>query len=116
MRNISDVLENIKRVRSQQVFPEWQQDALAKILQQCRKVLDKLEEVVNDNSHLNPSNVRGLRDKSRGVLKRLTWDLKEIQELQSWIAMNVGLLNAFNGSLIRFYEKLSIKCYQTINI
>lgn len=86
---------------SQQVFADWQKKALVSILQECHNVLVALGKVVDENYHLNLSNTHGFRDKSRRIWKRLTWEPDDIQELRSRIALNVGFLNAFNGSLIK---------------
>ena len=57
--------------------------------------------MVDENYYLGFSNVHGIRDKSRRAWKRLKWEPDDIQELRSRVALNVGYLNAFNGSLIR---------------
>jgi hypothetical protein len=98
---LSNILQDIERVLSQQVLTDWQKKALASILEECHNVLIALGKVVDENYHLNPSNLHGFRDKSRRVWKRLTWEPEDIQELRSRVALNIGLLNAFNGSLIR---------------
>lgn len=106
MTSLSNVLRDIERVLSQQVFADWQTKALASILQECHNVLIALGKVVDENYHLNPSHIHGFRDKSRRVWKRLTWEPDDIQELRSRIALNVSLLNAFNGSLIRYLSEV----------
>ena len=105
MTSISNVLRNTERVLSQQAFTDWQKKALASILQECHNVLIALGKVVDENYHLNLSNVHGFRDKSQRVWKILKWELDDIQELRSRVALNIGLLNAFNGSLMRFLSK-----------
>ncbi|KAH8687250.1 hypothetical protein BGZ60DRAFT_438813, partial [Tricladium varicosporioides] len=96
---LSNVLQDIERVVSQQVLTDWQKKALSSVLEECHNVLIALGQVVDENYYLNPSNVHGFRDKSRRVWKRLTWEPDDIQELRSRVALNVGLLSAFNGSL-----------------
>ena len=103
---LSNVLQDIERMLSQQMLTDWQKKALAPILEECHNVLIALGKVVDENYYLNLSNVHGFRDKSRRVWKRLTWDPDDIGELRSRVALNIGLLNAFNGSLIRCLSKL----------
>jgi hypothetical protein len=102
---LSNVLRDIERVLSQQVLTDWQKKALASVLEECHNVLIALSKVVDENYYLNLSNVHGFRDKSRRVWKRLKWEPDDIQELRSRVALNVGLLNAFNGSLIRYLSR-----------
>jgi hypothetical protein len=102
MTSLSNVLRDIERVLSQRVFADWQKNTLAPILQECHNVLIALGKMVDENCHLDLSNIHGFRDKSRRVWKRLTWVPNDIQELRLRIALNVSLLNAFNGSLIRY--------------
>ena len=71
--------------------------------------------MVDENSQLDLSNIHGFRDKSRRVLKRLTWQPDNIEELRSRIALNVGLLNAFNGSLIRYISEVIKEKYYKKN-
>lgn len=105
MTGLSNLLRDIERVLSQQVLTDWQKKALAFVLGECHNVLIALGKVIDENYHLNPSNVHGFCDKSRRVWKRLTWKLNDIHELRSRVALNVGILNAFNGSLIRCLSK-----------
>jgi hypothetical protein len=102
---LSNVLRDIERVQCQQELTDWQKKALLPVLEECHNVLIALGKVVNENYCLKPSNVHGFRDKSRRVWKRLTWEPVDIQELRSRVALNVSLLNAFNGSLIRHVPK-----------
>jgi hypothetical protein len=103
---LSNVLQDIERVFSQQVLSDWQKKALASVLEECHNVLIALGKVVDENYYLNPSNVHGFRDKSRRAWKRLTWEPDDIRELRSRVALNIGLLNAFNGSLMRCLSNL----------
>ena len=103
---LSNVLRDIERVLSQQVLADWQKKALASVLEECHNVLITLGKVVDENYYLNLSNVHSFRDKSRRVWKRLTWEPDDIRELRSRVALNVGLLNAFNGSLMRCLSKI----------
>jgi len=103
---LSNILRDIERVLSRQILTDWQKKALASVLEECHNVLIALGKVVDENHYLNVSNVHGIRDKSRRVWKRLTWEPDDIQELRSRVALNVGLLNAFNGSLMRFLSKI----------
>jgi len=104
--SLSNILHDIERVLSQQVLTDWQKKALASVLEECHNVLIALGKVVDENYYLNLSNVHGFRDKSRRVWKRLKWEPDDIQELRSRVALNVGLLNAFNGSLMRCLSKI----------
>jgi hypothetical protein len=99
---LSNILQDIERMLSQQVLTNWQKKALASVLEECYNVLIALSKVINDNYYLNLSNVHGSRDKLRRVWKRLAWEPDDIQELRSRVALNVSLLNAFNESLIRY--------------
>ena len=83
------------------MLADYEKDALAHFLQECHKALTALVNVVDENSQLNVSDIHGLRDKSRRVWKRLTWEQDNIEKLRSGIALNVAFLNTFNGSLIR---------------
>jgi hypothetical protein len=116
MTSLSNVLRDIEHVLSHQVFTDWQKNTLASILQECHNVLIALGKVVDENYHLNPLNVHGFRDKSRRVWKRLTWEPDDIQELRSRAALNAGLLNAFNGSLIRCLSEDLEQYYKRINM
>ena len=93
---------------SQQVLTDWQKKALASVLEECHNVLIALSKVVDESYHLNLSNIHGFRDKSRRVWKRLTWEPDDIQELRLRVALNVGLLNSFNGSLMRCLYKILV--------
>jgi len=104
--SLSNILRDIERVLSQQVLTDWQKKALASVLEECHNVLIALGKVVDENYYLNLSNVHGFHDKSRRVWKRLTWEPDDIQELRSRVALNVSLLNAFNGSLMRYLSKI----------
>ena len=109
MTGLSTILQDIEHVLSQQVLTEWQKRALASVLEECHNVLIALGKVVDENYLLKPSNTHGFRDKSRRAWKRLTWEPDDIQELRSRVALNVSLLNAFNGSLIRCLPKVLMK-------
>jgi len=115
---ISNVLRNTERVLSQQTFTDWQKKALASILQECHNVLIALGKVVDENYHLNLSNVHGFRDKSQRVWKILKWEPDDIQELRSRVALNISLLNAFNESLMRCLSETEAqsKYYKQTNL
>jgi hypothetical protein len=102
MTSLSNVLREIERVLSLQVFADWQKEPLAFILKGCYDALIALGKVVDKNYHLNLSDIHGFRDKSRSVWRRLTWEQDDIEKLRSRIAMNIGFLNAFNENLIRY--------------
>lgn len=102
MTSLSNVLRNIEGVLPRQDLTNWQEKALLLVLEECHNVLTALGRVVDENYLLKPSNTHGFRDKSRRTWKRLTWEPDDIQELRSRVALNVGLLNAFNGSLMRY--------------
>jgi hypothetical protein len=99
--SLSGLLRDIESSLFQHALTDWQKKSLAPLLEGCHDLLITLGKVVDDNYYLNASNVHGTRDKSRRVWKRLKWEPDDIQELRSRVTMNVGLLNAFNGSLIR---------------
>lgn len=100
------MLQDIERVLSKQVLTDWQTKALASILEECHNVLIALGKLVDQNYYLEPFNVHGFRDKSRRAWKRLAWEPNDIQEFRSRVALNVGFLNAFNGSLMRYQFEL----------
>jgi len=102
---LSNVVRNIENVQSQQELTDWQKNALVPVLKECHNVLIALGKVVDENYCLKPSNSQTLRDKSRRVWKRVTWEPDDVQELRSRITLNISLLNAFNGSLIRYFSK-----------
>ena len=102
---LSNVLQDVERVLSQQMLTDWQKKALASVLEECHNVLIALGKVVDENYFLSLSNVHGFRNKSRRAWKRLTWEPDDIREFRSRVALNIGLLNAFNGSLIRCLSK-----------
>jgi hypothetical protein len=106
---LSDVLRDIEHALSQQVLTDWQNRALVSVLEECQNSLIALGKVVDENYYLKPSNTPGLRDKSQRVWKRLTWEPDDIRDLRSRVALNVGLLNTFNRSLIRCHSKLPKK-------
>jgi hypothetical protein len=99
---LSNVLRDIESVQSQQELTNWQEKALVPVLRECHDVLTALGKVVDENYCLAPSNSRSFRNKSRRVWKRVTWEPADVQELRSRVTLNVSLLNAFNGSLIRY--------------
>ena len=105
MAGLSNVLRDIESVQSQQELTDWQKDALVPVLKECHNVLLALGKVVDENHCLKPSNSHSLRDKSRRVWKRVIWEPDDVQELRSRVTLNVSLLNAFNGSLIRYLAK-----------
>ena len=99
---LSNVLRDIENVQSQQELTDWQKKALIPVLKECHNVLIALGKVVDEKYCLTPSNSRSFRDKSRRVWKRVTWEPDDVRELRSRVALNISLLNAFNGSLIRY--------------
>jgi hypothetical protein len=103
---LSNVLRDIESVQSQQELTDWQKNALVPVLKECHNVLIALGKVVDENHCLKPSNSHSFCDKPRRVWKRVTWEPADVQELRSRIALNIGLLNAFNGSLIRCLCKI----------
>jgi hypothetical protein len=102
---LSNVLRDIENVQSQQELADWQKNALVSILTECHNVLIALGKVVDENYCLKPSNSHSLRDKSQRVWKRVTWEPDDVQVLRSRVTLNTSLLNAFNGSLIRYLFK-----------
>jgi 5-bromo-4-chloroindolyl phosphate hydrolysis protein len=98
---LSNVLRNIEGALCQHELTDWQKKALLPVLEECRNVLIRLGKIVDENYCLKATNAEGFRDKSRRVWKRLNWEPKEIQDLRLRITLNVGLLNAFNGSVTR---------------
>jgi hypothetical protein len=103
---LSNVLRDIESVQSQQELTDWQKNALVPVLKECHNVLVALGKVVDENYCLKPSNSYNFRDKSRRVWKRVTWEPVNVQELRSRVTLNIGLLNALNGSLIRCISKI----------
>jgi hypothetical protein len=99
---LSNVLRDIESVQSQQELTDWQKNALVPVLKECHNVLIALGKVVDENYCLTPSNSHSFRDKSRRVWKRVTWEPEKEQELRSRVTLNISLLSAFNGSLIRY--------------
>ena len=93
---------------TQQKLTDWQAKALRPVLEECHNVHTALGKVVDENCSLAPSNTNDFRNKSRRVWKRLNWEPKDIQELRSRIALNVGFLSAFNGSLNRYVSNFRI--------
>ena len=112
MTGLSNILQDIECVLSQQALTDWQKRALASVLEECHNVLIALGRVADENYSLKPSNTHGFRDKSRRAWKRLTLEPDDIQELRSRVTLSVGLLNAFNGSLIRCLSKVPDKMLQ----
>jgi hypothetical protein len=102
---LSNVLRDIESVQSQQELTDWQKNALVPVLKECHNVLIALGKVVDENYCLTPSNSHSFRDKSRRVWKRVTWEPEKEQELRSRVTLNISLLSAFNGSLIRYLSK-----------
>jgi hypothetical protein len=95
----------MESVQLQQELTDWQKNALVAILKECHNVLIALGKVVDENYCLESSNSHSFRDKSRRVWKRVTWEPEKEQELRSRITLNISLLNAFNGSLIRYVSR-----------
>jgi hypothetical protein len=104
--SLSNVLRDIEGVLAEQALSDWRKKALTPILEECHNVLTTLGKVVDENYFLDLSNVHSLRDKSRRVWRRLAWEPDDIQELRSRISLNIGFLNAFNGSLLRYHSKI----------
>ena len=109
MTGLLNVLRAIECVLSEQELSDWQIKALAPIIKECHNILIKIGKVVDENYLLKPSTAHGFRDKSQRVWKRLTWDPDDIQVLRLRVILSIGLLNAFNGSLIRYQPNLLIK-------
>jgi hypothetical protein len=99
LAGLSNLLQYIENVLSQQDISEWQKKALIYALEGCRGVLGTLHKFAEVNSHLKPSSVHGLRGKSLRVWERLTFKSEELKELRSRVILNVGLLDACRGSL-----------------
>jgi hypothetical protein len=103
------ILRDIESVSRQQELTDWQKAALHPILTECHSALTALGKIVDKNSCLQSPITNGLREKSRRVWTRLTWEPKEVQALQLRLALSVGLLSAFNGNLIRWGHIFQIK-------
>jgi hypothetical protein len=110
--SLSNILRDIECVLSQLVLTDWQKKALISLLEECRSVLITLGKVVDENYYLNPSDSHGLRNKSRRMWKILKWEPDNIQELRLRVALNVCLLNAFNGSLMRCLSEIPVYILQ----
>jgi hypothetical protein len=102
---LSNVIRDIESVQSQQELTDWQKNALVPVLGECHNVLTALGKVVYEHYCLVPSNSHSFRNKSRRVWKRVTWEPADIKELRSRVTLNISLLSAFNGSLIRYLSK-----------
>ena len=104
INSLSNVLEDVKNILTQEGLTDWQQTALQPILKGCEGVLRELiNKRVIDNSRSATNGSRfGWRDKSLRTLKRFTWDPDEVKDLRSRIALHVGFLNTFNGSFNRY--------------
>lgn len=106
MTGLSNVLRDIESVQSQQELTNWQKNALVPVLKECHNTLIALGKVVDENYCLKPPNSHSFRDKPRRVWKRVTWEPDDVHELRSRVTLNISLLNAFNGSLIRYVFKV----------
>jgi Cdc6-like AAA superfamily ATPase len=66
-------------------------------------VLTALEKVLDKYRELDTSPKR-IRDKSRRVWKRLKWEPDDIRDLRLRIVSSIGLLNAFNATIARYFH------------
>lgn len=66
-------------------------------------MLTTLEKVLNSYHGLDTS-PKGVRDKSRRVWKRLKWEPDDIRDLRLRIVSSIGLLNAFNATIARYFH------------
>lgn len=114
--SVSAILGDIESVSRYHELTGWQKDALQPILKECHGALTALGEIVDKNSSLQSPLRNGLREKSRRVWARLTWEPKEVQALQSRLTLSVGLLTAFNGNLIRLGYAFQIKTNRALTL
>lgn len=66
-------------------------------------MLTALEKVLEKYRDLD-TNPKSIRDKSRRVWKRLKWEPDDIRDLRLRIVSSIGLLNAFNGTIARYFH------------
>jgi len=102
---LSNVLRDIQSIQSQQELIDWQKTALVAILRECYNALTTLGKVVDEDYCLVLSSSHSLHNNSRRVWKRVKWEPADVQELRSRVTLNISLLNAFKGSLIRYLLK-----------
>ena len=108
VNSLSNVLQNVKTVLSQEGLTDQQQMALQPILEGCEAVLSELsnKKVIDDSRSSANSSRNGLLAKLLRTYKRVKWDPDDIKDLRSRIALHVGCLNTFNGSFNRYIDPI----------
>ena len=103
INSLSNVLQDVKIVLSQEGLTDQQQTALQPILKGCEAVLSELsnKKGVDDSRSAANSSRNGLLAKLLRTYKRVKWDPEDIKDLRSRIALHVGFLNTFTGSVNR---------------
>jgi hypothetical protein len=100
VKSLSNILRDVEDILPERGLSAKQQTDLHEIAEGCRNVLSELDQVLNKYHDLD-INPKSFGNKSRRIWKRLKWEPDNIRDLRLRITSNIGLLNAFNGSLNR---------------
>ena len=100
VKSLSNVLRDLDDIIPERIITNQQKADLEDTLHGCRNILTDLDRVLDKYHDLAPTPDRtGLAQKSRRFWKRLTFEPEDVSDLRSRLMSNIGLLNAFMGSL-----------------
>lgn len=101
VKSLSNTLRDIEDLLQERDLTDQQNSDLKDIAEGCCNVLADLEKALGKYHSLD-ARPKSLRDKSRRVWARLTWEPDDIRDLRFRITSNIVLLTAFNGSVIGY--------------
>ncbi|PGH08326.1 hypothetical protein AJ79_06013 [Helicocarpus griseus UAMH5409] len=98
VRGLSIILQDANVFFSRHKLIDQQARDLEVILGECHNVLRELNEWLDDNAILS-YNPDTFREKSRQILKRLSWDPDTLNGFRDCITSNISILNALYSKL-----------------
>lgn len=84
------------------------------ISQGCHKALKHLEEKLNE--YQKSDSTKGIGGQARRVLRRLDWDLNDIDQLRNQIISQINFFNAFQVELNRYTSPTMFRTQQTLMV
>ncbi|KFY70028.1 hypothetical protein V499_09532 [Pseudogymnoascus sp. VKM F-103] len=100
VKGLSNAIRDVEDFLSERKLSGPQERELRDIADGCCDVLEPLKKTLNKYHELD-SDPKSFGMRSRRLWKRLKWEPEDIKELRGRIVLNISLLNAFNGQLIR---------------
>jgi hypothetical protein len=101
VKSLSNTLRDIEDLLQERDLTDQQNSDLKDIAEGCCNVLTDLEKALGKYHNLD-ARPKNLRDKSRRVWARLTWEPDDIRDLRFRITSNIVFLTAFNGTVVGY--------------